>query len=79
MPSGIGLELEYILHNFFWEGQNGGKISHLVCWKTIINSQQDGGLGVAGLSIQKSEFSFACRMRLPLFYGTSLSLEINDF
>lgn len=42
------------MRNFFWEGQSGSKINHLVNWKKVILSQLDGGLGLGGIKIQNT-------------------------
>lgn len=47
--SGICLELERSMQNFFWGGSSGGKITHLARWKIITNSPSEGGLDIGGL------------------------------
>lgn len=34
MPKSVIAELERVMHNFFWEGQKGSKLNHLVSWTT---------------------------------------------
>ncbi|TYK09922.1 uncharacterized protein E5676_scaffold16G00380 [Cucumis melo var. makuwa] len=43
MPEGVISKPERILRNFFWEGQKGSKINHLVGWETVTRDLVDGG------------------------------------
>lgn len=42
------------MQNFFWEGNSGSKINHLVSWRKVTPSQLDGGMGLGGIRIQNN-------------------------
>lgn len=49
MPSQVSIELERMLQNFFWEGNDGGKINHLVRWNLVTKAPKDGCLDFGAL------------------------------
>jgi len=49
MPESALSSLERIMRNFFWEGNKGGKLNHLVKWDAVIKSYKDGGLSLGKL------------------------------
>lgn len=53
MPSQVSLELDRLIDNFFWEGNAGSKITHLVRRKSVCKPEVDGGLGIDALKHKK--------------------------
>ena len=49
MPESALSSLERIMRKFFWEGNKGGKLNHLVKWDAAIKSYKDGGLSLGKL------------------------------
>ena len=52
MPEKVLSIIERSMKNFFWEGNKGGKINHLVKWELVNKAQEDGGLGFGGLRVR---------------------------
>lgn len=52
MPEKVIAKLERIMRTFFWEGNKGGKLNHLVKWEFVTRSQNDGGLGLGNLKVK---------------------------
>ena len=63
MPEKVISILERILRNFFWEGNKGSKLNHLVKWNMVIRALSKGGLGFGGL---KSKIGTPYQMGLEI-------------
>lgn len=56
-------ELEKIMSIFFWEGQKGSKLNHLVKWSTASKALSDGGLGLGNLKNRNLALPFKWNWR----------------
>jgi len=49
IPTSVVNKLEKLRRDFLWEGMEGEKKLHLVNWKTICMTKEEGGLGIKDL------------------------------
>lgn len=52
MPKGVANLLEKKMRDFLWEGFDGHNSSHLVSWKIVSNSKENGRLGIGNLILK---------------------------
>lgn len=63
MPNSVISKSERIMYSFFWEGQKGSKLNHLVKWEIASKALQDGGLGVGNLKTRNLVLLFKWNWR----------------
>lgn len=63
MPEKVTSILGRILRKFFWEGQKGNKINHLVKWNLVTRSENEGGLGFGDLKAKNVALLAKCGWR----------------
>ena len=54
IPQSVLQRLDKVRRNFLWHGNNERKGFHLVKWKNIIRSKEQGGLGIKNLKSKQS-------------------------